>query len=376
MFQSNYVATRNTLVRHFKEGVKIKEDENLNGQYNLVSAALVNYLPSIKVKQHEEIYKNILLHQQLSILEQSTYESLDFVDMQNCGRETINLLKSKPTIICTFHTGSYRLLNLFLMKNKIPYSLVIGKDVVQQEGEAFQSIYNSLPGNANENNFNIIDAEKANVGLKMLRAIKSGRSLVLYMDGNTGAGAATTKNDNRCVINFLSQQIFARKGIAFLAHAANIPIITVASYRTSWENIKLRFFDPIFPDMSKERNLFAEETTQHIYDLVAPIINSYPEQWEAWLYLHKVAKVSNNKSQPINHGLGITEKIKFDSFQFGIFKLNGTSFLLKKNTYSFYEINNQLYDILSKCDNESIKKDSIENTLFNQLYEHGVIQYV
>jgi lauroyl/myristoyl acyltransferase len=377
MQQPTYLKARNELIDNFKKGLKLEEDENLFGQYNMVSTALVNYLPTITVDKHETIYKDILLHQKLSILEQSTYKSLDFVEMENCTDEILNLLKNGPSIISTFHTGSYRLINLFLMKNKIPYSLVVGKNVVEQEGEAFKKIYSSLPGNAGGNNFDIIDAENASVGLQMLRAIKNGRSLLLYMDGNTGAGAATTKNDNRCKVDFLGQQIFARKGIAFLSHAANIPIVTVTGYRASWNNIRLKFFDPIFPDAGKERGLFAEETTQKMYDLVAPIIEKYPEQWEAWLYIHKVANIINpDRNQTVKRVSRITEKIALDSFRFGIFKLAGASFLLKKSNYSFYEINNKLYDFLAKCTNEPVKKDCIDYTLFNQLYEQGVIQYV
>jgi lauroyl/myristoyl acyltransferase len=377
MWQSTYIKERDELINNFETGLTIKDDEYLNGQMNMVSAALANYLPAIDISKHECLYKDILLHKKLSILEQSTYESLEYVEMENCSDEILFLLENKPTIICTFHTGSYRLINLFLMKNKIPYSLVVGEDVVQREGVQFQSIYNSLPGNANENNFNIIDAEKSNVGLQMLRELKKGRSLVLYMDGNTGAGAATTKNDNRCIVDFLHQQIYARKGIAFLAHAANVPIITVTSYRQSKENIKLKFFNPIFPDPSKERNLFAQETTQQIYDLVAPVIKTYPGQWEGWLYIHKVANIINmditsnckKESTP-------TEKISLDSFRFGIFKVNGTSFLLKKSSYSFYAITDYLYDILTKCSNGPVKKECMEDSLFNQLYEQGVINYV
>ncbi|CAN5520529.1 hypothetical protein BH11BAC5_BH11BAC5_01400 [soil metagenome] len=377
MQQLTYVEERDKLVNNFTAGIKVKQDEYLNGQMNMVSAALGNYLPAIDIHQHDSIYKDILLHKKLSVLEQSTYESLDYVEMENCNDDILFLLKNKPTIICTFHTGSYRLLNLFLMKHKIPYSLVIGEEVVQREGIQFQSIYNSLPGNANENNFNIIDAEKANVGLQMLRELKRGRSLVLYMDGNTGAGAATTKNDNRCIVDFLHQQLYARKGIAFLAHAADVPIITVTCYRKSWENIRLKFFDPIFPDKSKERNLFAQETTQKIYDLVATIIKTYPEQWEGWLYIHKVANIINiDKTSNCKKDSTPTEKISLDSLRFGIFKINGTSFLLRKGSYSFYTINDDLYDVLAKCSNGPVKKNCMEDSLFNQLYEQGVINYV
>ena len=378
MLQQTYTAARDLLVNDYKAHIKLKEDDNLNGQFNMVSAGLVNYLPDIDIEQHEDIYKTILLHKKLSILEQSTYTALDYVTTENLTNETFSLLKNKPAIICTFHMGSYRILNLFLTKNKIPYSLVIGNDIVKQEGELFHSLYNDLPGSNADEGFKIINAEAANVGLQMLRELKRGRTLLLYIDGNTGAGAATTKNDNRCVVDFLHQQIFARKGIAYLAHTAQVPIVTVASYRNSWENIRLKFFDPIFPDTAKEKNLFAEETTQYIYDLVAPLIKAHPQQWEGWLYIHKSANIINLAAAKgiREKNSAVSEKISLDSFRFGIFKVNGLPFLLRKNTYSFYEINNQLYDLLSVCNDHSVKKEFIDNVLFNKLYEQGVITYV
>ena len=378
MLQQTYTAARDLLVNDYKAHIKLKEDDNLNGQFNMVSAGLVNYLPDIDIEQHEDIYKTILLHKKLSILEQSTYTALDYVTTENLTNETFSLLKNKPAIICTFHMGSYRILNLFLTKNKIPYSLVIGNDIVKQEGELFHSLYNDLPGSNADEGFKIINAEAANVGLQMLRELKRGRTLLLYIDGNTGAGAATTKNDNRCVVDFLHQQIFARKGIAYLAHTARVPIVTVASYRNSWENIRLKFFDPIFPDTAKEKNLFAEETTQYIYDLVAPLIKAHPQQWEGWLYIHKSANIINLAAAKgiREKNSAVSEKISLDSFRFGIFKVNGSPFLLRKNTYSFYEINNQLYDLLSVCNDHPVKKEFIDNVLFNKLYEQGVITYV
>lgn len=377
MNESAYIKSRNTLFNTYKEQIVVKADEGMNGQFNMVSAALVNYLPDIPVDEHEEIFKNILLHKKLSILEQSTYEALDHSTPINLTSEIANQLKAKPTIICTFHTGSYRLLNLYLTKNNIPYSLVIGKDIVAQEGELFRSMYQGLPGQHANENFHIIDAEQANVGLQMLRQLKKGHSLLLYMDGNTGAGAATTKNDNRCAIDFLGQQLFARKGIAFLAHTANVPIVTIATYRTSRENIAMRFFDPIYPDKNRERARFAEEVTQQIYDMVAPIIRQYPEQWESWLYLHKVAKIKQPVRGRVSRNVATaSEKICLDSFQFGIFKANGIPFLLKKTTYSFYQINDQLYELLTKCDKGPVEKDFMHETLFNQLYEQGVIHYL
>jgi hypothetical protein len=253
----------------------------------------------------------------------------------------------------------------------------MGEAIVQQEGDCFRNLYSNLPGMNNAGGFKIINAEDPHVGLQMLRELKKGRSLLLYIDGNTGAGAATTKNDNRCVINFLGQQLFARKGIAYLAHTARVPIVTVACYRHSWQDIRLKFYTPILPDATMDKTLFAERTTQYIYDQVSPLIKAYPEQWEGWLYIHKSAKIIQQPHRnPRIKNIAPTEKIGFDSFRFGIFKLKGVPFLLNKNTYAFYEINKELYDLLTVCNHASVKREKIDNALFNKLYEQGVIAYV
>jgi lauroyl/myristoyl acyltransferase len=373
-----YIESRNSLLETFSsENLKITENENLNGQFSMVSAGLLNYLPSIAFEDHEKIFQTILLHKKLSTLEQASYHILDYVETENLSPDTMGLMKNKPTIICTFHTGSYRIINLFLIKNKIPYTLVMGKNVIEKEVGLFSELYDKLPGLDKEQKFRLIDAESSNSGLQMLREIKAGRSLLLYMDGNTGAGTSTTKNDNRCVVDFLHQQIFARKGISFLAHAANVPIITVACYRKSLDNICLKFFDPIHPDVSKDRSFFAEETTQYIYNLVTPIIREYPDQWEAWLYIHKVAKIINRDENPqeIQRLVNSSEKIVFNSPLFSILKLNEIPYLFRKNTYTFYQIDIPLYDNLIKCNSHPVDKECFEENLLDQLYGQGVVKY-
>jgi len=285
------------------------------------------------------------------------------------------LLKSKPAVICTFHTGSYRVLNLLLAKLKIPFTLVISKGVAEKEGPIFRSLFQELPGTEKQERFQLIYAEASSSGLQMLRELKAGRSLVLYIDGNTGAGTATTKNDNRCVVDFLQQQLYARKGIAYLAHVAKVPVLTVACYRKTWEDIRLRFFEPVMPTAEKERELFARSTTQHIYGLAAPMIQEYPEQWEGWLYLHKVARVTSNTSlQERKRKFKNPEgKMYFDRYRFGIFKVNGTPFLLKKCNYSFYAIDEQLYNFLRDCSDAPVARTALNEALYPQLRVEGVV---
>lgn len=377
MNHSSYIERRDLLINNFTNELQVRKDEYLNGQFQMVSAGLINYLPDIPVEKHEEIFKQILLHKKLSILEQCDYEVLNYVQTEGLDLKLMNLLKNKPVVICTFHTGSYRVVNLFLCQHRIPYSLVMSREVIQKEGHLFSSLFQKLPGHTASENLPIIDAEAANSGLQMLRALKAGHCLLLYIDGNTGAGTTTKENDNCSAVNFLQQQLYARKGIAFLAHMAKVPLLTVASYRRSWETICLKFFDPVFPDMMQPREDFAIKTTQFIYDQVAPTITRYPEQWEAWLYIHKVANIinitfQNQQEIPTESSF---QKICFNSSRFGIFKLHGKPFLLKKHTYSFYEITTQLYDVLIRCTDAPIDKTYLNREQRGQLQQEGVITY-
>ena len=345
------------------------QEDIMIAKFNIVSACLSNYLPNIPEEEHTQIFKNIFIHQKLSMFEQSFYELPDYVAYENLNAQIWNLLKKRTSIICTFHTGSYRLINLFLAKNKIPYSLVVSKDVIANQGSSFKEMFNEL--NKSENNqetLKLIDAESPNSLLQMIRDLKNGRNLVIYIDGNSGSGNETINNNNNCVINFLNKKIYARQGIGFLAHTMHVPILTVASYRQS--------LNPIFSDIEQDRDTFIKSTTQNIYNLIAPIIKKYPEQWEAWLYLHKVADTTENIFDIISESTILPEgndRFRFNSSCFGIFKIIKDSFLFKKSNYKSYRISDSVYDVLNMSLTEPIVRNQIFIAEFAELYKSKVL---
>ena len=376
MKNKEYLAKRDELVSFFSGDNHLKDDEKLGIQFNLVSASLLNYLPEIAFPHHEDIYKNILLHQHLSRLEESFYGALDYVTCENLNKDIRSVLRYKPSIICTFHTGSYRVINLWLTKQNIPYVLVIARNVIAAQSDRFLQSYNQLPGSYKAHSFSWIDAESPSSGLKMLREIKNGKNLLLYIDGNTGSGSNTMSNHNHLTIDFFARQIFARKGIALLAHIAHSPIITVASYRKSMADIRLRFFDPLFPDAKQERAAFAKATTQKIYNMVAPIIKAHPHQWEGWMYLHKSAHIpvtDEKLAGSANMKPVACERVLFNSAGFGIFKIEDNAFLFQKNNYRFYPVNKSLYHLLSGCMLQPVSRKNIESGLFSLLYAKKVL---
>lgn len=374
MNSTDYKQKRDDLATTFLMSMDIKKDEMLTAKYHIVSASLSNYLPNIDCKNHENIFRNILLHQQLSHLEQASNDAFQYFSCENLSDNILGILKNKPSIICTFHTGSYRLINLFLAKNKIPYSLVIANNVIKTQGDLFNNLYKNATHSASENGFNIINAEHPSSGLQMLKNLKKGRSLLLYMDGNTGAGSGTIKNDNHYKINFLNQMLFARKGIGFLAHTVQVPIIPVACYRTSLEEIRLHFFDPICPKANEAREVFATGSTQVIYDLFAPIIQQYPEQWEAWLYLHKSAHIVNGYQTKEQLPFNRDGKLVLNSSLYSVFSIAGKAFLFNKNTYLSYPIDSNVYALLSRCSLQGARQKDFDIALLQQLCNNHVLK--
>jgi lauroyl/myristoyl acyltransferase len=372
-----YVIKRNEIITNFSKKSKLWKDDVMVAKFNIVSACLSNYLPNIHHNEHEQIFRKIFLHQQLSIFEQSFYDLPDYIVYENLNVEIWDLLRKRPSVICTFHTGSYRLINLFLAKNKIPYSLVITSEVIQGQGDAFREIFKKLnEGSDTYEKLNLIDASSSNSALQMIKELKKGRHLVVYIDGNSGAGKETIDNNNNCEIDFLNRRIFARQGVGFLSHVMQIPILTVASYRKSLSDIRLKFFDPLFSDAKQDRAVFAKKTTQHIFDLVAPIIKEYPEQWEAWLYLHKVADTTDNNFGT-NDELAIfpnsTDKLRFNSSCFGIFKIVKETFLFQKSNYKSYKISDAVYNFLTTCITKPVVRNEITIVEFAELYKNKVL---
>ncbi len=373
MSNLNYTQTIQLLEAQFSKELPLQTSEQLNGQFTLVSAGLCNYLPAIPYQQHADLFTKIHLHKKLSILEQETIEALDYTVAEQFDAATETLLKNHPVIICTFHTGSYRLINLFLARHKISYSLVVGKDIIEKEGKMFLRIHEELSGNPDS--LKLINAESPGSGIQMLKDLKKGRSLLIYLDGNTGAGEQTETNGNHCIINFLNQQLYVRKGAAYLAHAVSVPIVPVVCYRKSLEQIRLRFFEPIYPAAEMDRTAFADQTMQRLYDLAAPVITAYPEQWEAWLYLHKVVRIINPPvGEKIVKLVAVhPEKVIFNAAAFGLYKISGHPFLFRKSSYFSYAITGATYRMLSSCLSGAMESGKINARLFAELYHEQVL---
>ncbi|MDE3234533.1 MAG: hypothetical protein KGO81_01170 [Bacteroidota bacterium] len=371
-----YTEEKKLLLKKYDTELNIYANDFLHGKFNLVSANLHNYLPSIPFEDHNKIFKDLLLHQELSQVDQNFEESLYDAEFENLTDQTWSLLRNGGTIICTFHTGSYRLINQFLIKNQVQFSLVIASNVLQAEGNSFQRLYNKYSPSSRESEFQLIDAEESTAGLKMLRELKSGRSLVIYIDGNNGSGKDESVNNNLISIQFLENYIRARKGIAYIAYLAKAPILPIICERIELEKSRLTFLDVITPQQFQDREEFVISATQKMYSILGEVVKKVPAQWEGWLYLHKFAvptPPSERSAEFVKEISSSGDYFILNAIEYGVFTLLNKYFLFMKRTYESFMIPAELYELLFRSIISPLQINLLDEELKNDLIYKGVI---
>lgn len=361
-----YVKKVEELYSFFQQPLPAAMMEQLQTQFAFVSASLTNFLPDVSTATHHSIYRKILQHQKISLLDESTPWAMRNLVHENDGEEPISFYRTTPAIFCTIHYGSYRLINFFLKQQYIPFALVASSHIIQTERSRFEKHYAQFPVN-DAHPLILIDAEHPSAAITMFRTLKSGKSLLIYADGNTGSGVSEA-NPNINDVSFLSQRLFVRSGVAYLAAKAKCQLVPVICYRQTMLKNVLRFFAPLCC-----QDINDNAVMQKLYNIYASAIDANPGQWEAWLYLHKVANIINESTTCKGLSYLEADKVSFNSREFAIFKISNNAFLLRKNTYQSFPIDARLHDFLSITLPAGINNTNIEPALLEKLLNERII---
>ncbi|MCU0468973.1 MAG: hypothetical protein MUF58_10245 [Arcicella sp.] len=372
--EKQYLSKISQLRNRYSNKIDFTGNEGYMRNYFLTRANLFHLAPEmVKDGNDFEFFKNILFYQSWSGIDEQQFDFVPEADID--GRlDFLVDIDEKPRIFCTYHLGSYRMLNLLLTNLGVNFSLVIDNHTVETQGEKFKRLIEEFKQEMNpkiKNEFKILNAESPSIGLQMMREIKSGRSLVFYIDGNTGVGGVHRHDDKLTQINFLGKKFFARKGIAFISHATQTPIIPVLSHRVGDVEVKVNFYDAIIPSKQTEREIYCQQTTQRIYDLFSDVLRKYPEQWEGWLYVHKYMDIPS-LIRPLENVAVRFEELEnnvhftFDKQRFGVFSIREQAYVFDRNTYMSHTIAPNIKDMLVAFNwQPTITKDNIMDTLGN-----------
>jgi KDO2-lipid IV(A) lauroyltransferase len=333
--------------------------------HHLMAACYSKMHPSLPKEEYFNFSKSVKFHQMWAAYDQDVFSLIkdtQIVDEQNI----LSLAKSgTPYIFCTYHIGSYRILNSILAVNDIDYSLVTDSQYIKEQGEKTKKLFKTVKKEflQKDTDLDILDAESPSIGLQAIRKLRKGTSLIFYIDGNTGVNNHNENKDNFAKIDFLNTPYYARKGIAYLSFVSKVPIIPIVSIRTEWLERKTYILPSIKATDADDKEQFCYSATQKLYDILAQYLKKYPKQWESWIYVHK--SIDTEKSSNTSVFYVDDEMLKlpvvFNKDEYELINFGNQQILFEKGILKIHTISNQFYEVLSFFENPKI----VENLKFS-----------
>lgn len=268
-------------------------------------ASLRYFLPD--EANHEQILRRVLLNQELSRIDECLVEQPALLQQQ-CAQTEVNdpqqwlaaAASGKPVLFCTFHYGSYGLINGLLASRGIDFALPVSSQIFQQLKPRYDRNMQLLQAQspAALGQMQLLDAEASTLLLQLRRKVKAGHSLLFYLDGNAGVGGMQSSNENMTQIRWFHHAIQSRIGLSFISHFLQIPIVPVLCYRRGLLQNTLYFGESLQPQQQAATADVHQQVTQQLFDFLAIFVEKDPSQWEAWMYLHRFIRIPQLPDTP------------------------------------------------------------------------------
>ena len=377
-----HLKTYSQIVDHIRTGIyatatEAKQQMALR-QFYTVTANFVNFYPELLNEYtYEEAFLEVMWRRRLAVLDEATTERVDDICFTGNFTPIINR-EGPPNIYCAYHLGSYRAIIGAMARFGHDFALVVNKGVFENQNESINETVHKINEHTGlQSKVEILDAEKYDTAMKMLQILRSGKSIIAYVDGNTGTGGAFRKDTKMLKLNFLGQPIFARQGISYISFLSNASIVPVISYRNAKTDLILEFYDPISPMDFTSRKAYCAQTTRALYKILEEKVKAYPLQYEAWLYLQKFLDTEDEERIKPKPNELPESGIHFNHHRFGLFKMGKKNYLFDRYHYRTFELGDmeyrltkQLWDATGNLTNEL---ENLGEQIVNKLRTHLVL---
>ncbi|QJW91407.1 hypothetical protein HNV11_19505 [Spirosoma taeanense] len=348
---------------HF-ERVNLRKERGYLMKFTTFSANVENIMPFIPRSSHERLFQELLLQQVFTTFDQQCLTAGDLVKFRG-AKEAITK-PDGPRIYCTYHLGSYRLLTSVLFRRGVDCVLLVGSNMNRHQGDDMLEHIEALRQKHGLTNvFRIVDTGQASAGLTILRELKAGRSLIVYVDGSPETAPQPGEEDKLLSVRFGQRNVLTRKGVGYLSHTSGVPIVPVVSYRQPDLTNVLHCLDPIRPIRQSDREMYCREAMQQLYDAFWSYLTRYPGQWEGWNYIQSFLEPELPKHAMYGRR---PEHPAFNEDRYTLCDLEQAPILFDRRLYQTYEITEDLRDLLLNLNTI----DSVEGVVGEEMFEELV----
>ncbi|MFD2936037.1 lysophospholipid acyltransferase family protein [Spirosoma flavum] len=353
---------------HF-ERVDLLKERGYLMKFTTFSATVENFLPTISRQKHATMFRELLLQQIFTSFDQKCLTAGDLVKLRGASQ----LLKKSdtPKIYCTYHLGSYRLLTSVLFRQGIDCVLLVGSNMNRTQGDGMAEHIEGLRKKHGLTNvFRVVEAGSPSAGLTVLRELKAGRSLIVFVDGSAETAPEAGEETQFLSVRLGNRRVLTRKGVGYLSHATGIPIVPVVSYREPDMTNILHCLKPIRPIVRSDREIYCQEAMQQLYDEFWPFLIRYPEQWEGWNYIHSFLEPQTHTDSSARKDV---LRPAFNEARYSLCDLQQAPILFDRQLYQTYEITEDLRDLLLNINTVESVEDIVGQEVFGELIDMEVL---
>lgn len=344
-------------------------------------------LPHIAVSKHNDLIRSIYFHQRWAIHDQYYLDLLTAgIEIEGTSQDW-NEFREKPAIFCSFHIGSYRLILPYLLKHGIKVTLLIDEHVAKAQSEKFRELLNEVcdANKLTTDCVTIRDTSRGNIILSLLRDLKNGRSLPIFVDGNTGVGGSSPRDDSVSPVRFLGSTLFSRKGIGYISWMSDCSVVPMVIYRheaDAWTNV-LKLFPPITPLRTRGREPFCADVIAGLYTVLEVSVREFYYQWESWRYIERsldIPELAKRVPAPLAIAHNEESELRFNGNRYLLARHPEHHVLFDRASYRSTFISGGLCDFLESLTQSSkpakilLKHPQMSASALNAMIQLGVIE--
>lgn len=347
------------------------------------SASLFHLCPHLDTAEHPRLLRYIYFNQRRAHLDQYHLELLvPNVSVEGDGAQA--LFSGQPSIVCSYHYGAYRLVLPYLLSRGLKISMLIDHRVADAQGKDFDAILGAFCATRGlpSENFRIRDTANPTMLLSLVRDIRAGFTVLVFVDGNIGAGQ--DNSEHFTPLPFLGATLRSRVGVAVVSHLAKCPIIPVLAPRDEdalW-GTRFQVCAPITPD-GQDRETYAARASGALWTPLENAIADAPLPWESWRYVDRSLDIAALEARhPVAVADTDPDAVVFNARRFVLDEGESSPVLFDRVNYRVHTISSILFQFLKqfldmpRSRHYALSQPKMNEAMWRKLIEMGVLQGV